>query len=194
VNLRDAYLPYKSLIGQVILDKNPSIRTVINKADTLNSDNEYRVLDFEVIAGDHDFLVETRETGAIFRFDYSKVFWNSRLSTEHERLVNLFEPGEMVCDVMAGVGPFAVPAGKKGVFVWANDLNPYTDECLREAIRLNKVSLKMIPTDIHTYIIFTKQARQTWLTKLAQPTRSQISSTPSAKTATPSSPPPPPVS
>lgn len=108
--------------------------------------------------------------------------------------MNLFEPGEMVCDVMAGVGPFAVPAGKKGVFVWANDLNPYTDECLREAIRLNKVSLKMIPTDIHTYIIFTKQARQTWLTKLAQPTRSQISSTPSAKTATPSSPPPPPVS
>lgn len=76
----------------------------------------------------------------MFRFDYSKVFWNSRLSTEHERLVNLFEPGEMVCDVMAGVGPFAVPAGKKGVFVWANDLNPYTDGCLREAIKLNKVS------------------------------------------------------
>jgi len=48
----------------------------------------------------------------------------------------------MVCDVMAGVGPFAVPAGKKGVFVWANDLNPYTDGCLKEAIKLNKVSLK----------------------------------------------------
>lgn len=112
---------------------------MINKADTLNSDNEFRVLDFEVIAGDHDFQVETKESGVIFRFDYSKVFWNSRLSTEHARLIDMFQPGEMVCDVMAGVGPFAVPAGKKGVFVWANDLNPDCHRYLEDAIKLNKV-------------------------------------------------------
>jgi tRNA (guanine37-N1)-methyltransferase len=127
------------MIGEVILDKNPSIRTVINKAETLGSANIYRALEFEVIAGEHDFLVETKETGSTFRFDYSKVFWNSRLSTEHHRLVELFKPGEMVCDVMAGVGPFAVPAGKKGVFVWANDLNPDCYGSLEDAIKLNKV-------------------------------------------------------
>lgn len=31
LNLRDEQLPYKTLIGQVIIDKNPSIRTVVNK-------------------------------------------------------------------------------------------------------------------------------------------------------------------
>ena len=31
-NLRDDLLPFKSIIGQVLLDKNPSIRTVVNKA------------------------------------------------------------------------------------------------------------------------------------------------------------------
>ena len=50
-----------------------------------------------------------------------------------------FRPGEAVCDVMAGVGPFAVPAGKKNVFVWANDLNPASFQSLEDAVRRNKV-------------------------------------------------------
>ncbi len=33
VNLRDEVLPWKHVIGQVLLDKNPSIRTVVNKAN-----------------------------------------------------------------------------------------------------------------------------------------------------------------
>jgi tRNA (guanine37-N1)-methyltransferase len=41
---------------------------------------------------------------------------------------------------MAGIGPFAVPAGKKGVFVWANDMNPESYKCLKTAIEKNKVS------------------------------------------------------
>jgi hypothetical protein len=31
INLRDDLLPYKYLIGQVLLDKNPNIKTVVNK-------------------------------------------------------------------------------------------------------------------------------------------------------------------
>lgn len=139
INLRDVFLEYKQLIGQVILDKNPGIRTVINKKDTLGAENEYRVLAYEIVAGEDDMLVETKETGCIFRFDYSKVFWNSRLNTEHHRLVDKhFKKGEIVCDVMAGVGPFAIPAAKKGVFVWANDLNPDCFTSLRDNITLNK--------------------------------------------------------
>ena len=138
-NLRERFLPYKQIIGEVTIDKNPGIQTVINKTDTLGSENEYRVLDYEVIAGKPDLTVEVREANSVFRFDYSKVFWNSRLGTEHSRLVDKFKPGEAVCDAMAGVGPFAIPAGKKGVFVWANDLNPDCYKGLEDAIRLNKV-------------------------------------------------------
>jgi tRNA (guanine37-N1)-methyltransferase len=46
------------------------------------------------------------------------------LGHEHERLVDQFEPGQVVADVMAGVGPFAVPAAKKRCLVLGNDLNP----------------------------------------------------------------------
>lgn len=81
------------------------------------------------------------EGDCIFKFNYSKVYWNSRLQTEHKRLVDSFKPGEVVCDVMAGVGPFAIPAGKNGVFVWANDLNPESFAAMKEAVTRNKVSL-----------------------------------------------------
>ena len=67
------------------------------------------------------------------------MYWNPRLGTEHERLVKKFMPGEAICDIMAGVGPFAIPAGKKRVFVWANDLNPDSYSSLINAVARNKV-------------------------------------------------------
>ena len=44
---------------------------------------------------------------------------------------------------MAGVGPFAIPAGKKRVFAWANDLNPDCYTSLKDGISRNKVYHEM---------------------------------------------------
>ena len=43
-----------------------------------------------------------------------QVYWNSRLEREHKRLVDTFKRSDVVVDVMAGIGPFAVPAAQKG--------------------------------------------------------------------------------
>lgn len=147
MNLRDQYLPYKHVIGQVILDKNPSIKTVVNKLDSIHS--VYRTFDMEVIAGeDGNFEVEQLESNCRFRFDFRKVYWNSRLHTEHDRLVSLFEPGQAVCDPFAGVGPFAVPAGKKNVLVFASDLNPFSYEAMVNNVNINKVGQFVHPFNI----------------------------------------------
>ncbi|KAL7761424.1 hypothetical protein ACKLNR_007959 [Fusarium oxysporum f. sp. zingiberi] len=154
LNIRDQYLPYKNIIAQVLLDKNPHIKTVINKIDNVGSENEFRTFAYEVLGGPDDMNVEVSEAGCVFKFDYSKVYWNSKLDTEHKRIAGLFKPGEVVADVMAGIGPFAVPAGKKGVFVWANDKNPESYRYLEEAIRRNKVSefVKPFNYDGHDFI------------------------------------------
>lgn len=147
LNLRDQHLPYKHVIGQVIVEKNNHIRTVINKTDNVGTESQFRTFGYEVLAGPDDLNVELSENGCVFKFDYSKVYWNSKLEGEHTRLIKLFEPGEVVCDVMAGIGPFAVPAGKRGVFVWANDYNPESYKYLQDAISRNKVSV--IQCEVH---------------------------------------------
>ena len=139
LNLHDEYLPYKRVIAEVLLDKNPTVTAVINKIADVGAHSEFRTFAYEVLAGEDNMNVEISEGNCTFRFDYSKVYWNSRLQTEHKRLVDSFNPGEVVCDVMAGVGPFAVPAGKKGVFVWANDLNTHSYASMKDAITRNKV-------------------------------------------------------
>ncbi|KAF4975308.1 hypothetical protein FZEAL_7873 [Fusarium zealandicum] len=154
LNIRDQYLPYKKIIAQVLMDKNPHIKTVINKIDNVGQENEFRTFAYEVLGGPDDMNVEVSEAGCTFKFDYSKVYWNSKLDTEHKRITGLFKPGEVVADVMAGIGPFAVPAGKKGVFVWANDKNPESYRYLEEAVQRNKVSTYVKPFnhDGHDFI------------------------------------------
>lgn len=85
-----------------------------------------------------------REGDCTFAFDFTKVYWNSRLSGEHERIVHMFKPDAVVADVFAGVGPFALPAAKKGCAVLANDLNPESYKYLVQNIKSNNVRLPII--------------------------------------------------
>lgn len=137
LNLQEAQLPHRHLIGRVMLDKNDKLRTVVNKLGNISS--EFRVFEMEVIAGERDMVTEVREHGCRFRFDFSKVYWNSKLQTEHRRVVDSVREGEVVCDLMCGVGPFAVPLAARGRRVLANDLNPESYRWLRENARLNRV-------------------------------------------------------
>ncbi|KAK7058545.1 tRNA(m(1)G37)methyltransferase [Paramarasmius palmivorus] len=138
MNLNEEYLPFKHVIGQVFLDKNKSIKTVVNKLD--NIDTQFRFFEMEVLAGEPNFIVEHHESDCRFTFDFSQVYWNSRLHTEHKRIVTLLKPGEVLADVFAGVGPFALPAAKKGCAVLANDLNPNSVKYLSRNIEDNQVA------------------------------------------------------
>ncbi|CAG8574623.1 15048_t:CDS:10 [Funneliformis caledonium] len=157
MNLREEFLPWKFLIGQVILDKNPKIMTVVNKTDMI--DSTYRFFQMELLAGKNNMIAEVKESNCRFRFDFSQVYWNSRLHTEHDRLVKMFQKGDYICDVFAGVGPFAIPAAKKGCIVYANDLNPVSYKYLQENISLNKVNSKIYPYNLDGYD-FIKKAVQ----------------------------------
>lgn len=106
-------------------------------------DTTFRFFSMEVIAGDNDTIVEVNEEGCLFNFDYSKVYWNSRLHFEHRRLVQGMKKGDLVCDMFCGVGPFVLPASKRGCIVYANDLNPESIKWLKHNSVRNKVDRKL---------------------------------------------------
>ena len=165
MNLKPEHMPYKSLIGQVILDKNPRIKSVVTKVGEIES--EFRVFPMELIAGENDMIAELKEENCIFRFDFSKVYWNSRLQQEHKRLVQKFKKGEHVCDVFAGIGPFSIPAAKKGCVVYANDLNPESVKFLSE----NKSRNKIKSENLH---IFNMDGREFITKSLAELNKSSL--------------------
>lgn len=115
----------------------PRIQTVVNKVGTIT--NEFRVPQFEILAGKNDMVTEVKQYGATFKLDYGLVYWNSRLEHEHIRLVSLFKKGDVICDMFAGIGPFSIPAAQKGCIVYANDLNPDSVRYLRTNAQINKV-------------------------------------------------------
>lgn len=76
---------------------------------------------------------------------------------EHARLVESFSPHDVVCDAFAGVGPFAIPAGKKGCGVLASDLNPSSASALADNAKTNKVQSRVTSEQIleQTLTIFS---------------------------------------
>lgn len=154
VNLREEFLPYKYTIAKVIADKNLRIRTVVNKVGAI--DSMFRVPNWELLYGDADLKATVKQHGYSFEVDFGKVYWNSRLETEHKRLVDVeFKRGEVIVDAMAGVGPFVVPAVKtKGCRVYASDLNPDCFEMMQKNVKLNKIedSVKLYNMDARAFI------------------------------------------
>ncbi|KAF7255012.1 hypothetical protein EG68_08206, partial [Paragonimus skrjabini miyazakii] len=155
-NLKPDALPYRHLIGQLVLDKLPHIRTVIHKAAVIESD--YRNFQLDLMAGEPNYVTTVKENNLTFHLDISKVYWNSRLSTEHARIVDrLCSPfiinqsdkpttiaanEVVVYDVFAGVGPFAIPAARLGCRVFANDLNPDSYQWLLRNVQENRSKKK----------------------------------------------------
>ncbi|KAL4271731.1 hypothetical protein GQ457_13G002970 [Hibiscus cannabinus] len=142
LNLKDEHLPYKNIIAKVVLDKNkPKIQTVVNKIDIIQ--NDYRTMQLEVLAGNHSLVTTVVENGLRFRVDLAKVYWNSRLGTERQRLLSGFNRYDVICDVFSGIGPIAISAAKIVKRVYANDLNPFAVEYLERNSVLNKLERKI---------------------------------------------------
>jgi tRNA (guanine37-N1)-methyltransferase len=136
---------YRPLIGDAILRTHKNIRTVLSKESEISG--TYRVRDYSLVAGENKTKTIHKEFGCLYHVDIAKAFFSPRLSHEHERVASLVQPGEVVVDLFAGVGPFSILIGKKNpkTRVYALDLNPEAVELLRVNVRVNKVEKQVFP-------------------------------------------------
>ncbi|KAL7722541.1 tRNA (guanine(37)-N(1))-methyltransferase [Entamoeba marina] len=151
LNLHDDQMPYKNIIGEAFLIKNyPRIQTVITKLAEIT--NEFRTFPLEVIAGVDTTEVTVICHGVKFMLDFAECYWNTRLETEHIKIIDQMKPGEILCDAFAGVGPFAIPAALKGVKVYANDLNPAAVKYMKINASSNKAEVQCYNMDARLFL------------------------------------------
>ncbi len=124
-------------IARAIVDSDLPLETVLNKASKIKG--EERVRDWDLLAGEGTEVVH-REYGSTYALDLSAVYFSARLATERRRVTEQVQAGERVFDMFAGVGPFVVPAAKRGATVVGVDINETAIEYLRENASRNDVA------------------------------------------------------
>lgn len=130
--------PYDQSAGEAIMAVHKSVKTVLEP--TTGVTGEFRVREFKVLCGEPRTTTTYREHGCTFEMDLAKVYFSPRLSTERKRVVDQISDVELVVDMFAGVGPFAIPASRRALYVVANDKNPDAVAYLQKNIGLNRAS------------------------------------------------------
>ena len=131
----------ENVIAKAIMQMHKNVKVVVKKVGPTSG--EERIRPVKVIAGEKRTETMHIENGVKLKLDLNKVYFSPRLGTEHLRVVNQIKKGEVVFDLFAGVGPYAIPAAKKAKKVVAIDINPYAIKYLKENAKLNKVEDKI---------------------------------------------------
>ncbi len=114
-----------------------NVKTVISPLTAV--EGEYRTRKFQHVAGERKTDTIHKEHGLRFRIDLEKAYFTPRLGTERLRVAELVRPGDVVFDMFAGVGPFALSIAKRGAKVVAVDKNPNAVTLMRENAGLNRI-------------------------------------------------------
>ncbi|WAI02352.1 class I SAM-dependent methyltransferase [Methanogenium organophilum] len=135
ITLPDALLPYREVIGRCITEERHNIRSVCMRTAPVAGTR--RTAGYAVIFGREGTETVHREYGCPYHLDVKKAFYNPRLASERNRVAKQVREGERVLVPFAGVGPFVIPAAKRGGQVTAIEINPDACRYLRENVREN---------------------------------------------------------
>jgi tRNA (guanine37-N1)-methyltransferase len=126
-----------SKIANVLLRTQPNIKTVLKPLTPVIG--EFRIREFEVVAGEPRTETVHREYGCRYKVDLARAYFTPRLSTERARILSWVMEGDTVVDMFAGVGPYSILIAKsnKPSKIVAIDKNPDAIRYLRENIILN---------------------------------------------------------
>ncbi len=140
LRLEDELRPYEREIGEAVLKWNPKVRTV---AVDEGVEGELRVRRVRVMAGEPGTRTEHVEFGLRYLVDVERAYFSPRLGAERQRVARQVAPGEVVVDMFAGVGPYAILIARTRHprAVHAIDANPAAVELLRENVRRNRAEV-----------------------------------------------------
>jgi tRNA (guanine37-N1)-methyltransferase len=122
--------------AEKILALRPSLHTAVFAKGEVSG--EYRTREFTVLAGKPTTRTQVTEHGHRFTIDLAGAYFSARLSTERQHILDQVQEGEVILDMFAGVGPFAITLAAKAALVVAADLNPQAVELMLENLVQNR--------------------------------------------------------
>ncbi len=145
IEIPDELKAYETIIGHAILKAHKNIKSAHAKAGAISG--VYRIRELTHIAGENRTRTVYNEYGCQYHVDVAKAYFSPRLSQEHHRVAAQVKAGEVVADLFAGVGPFAIPIGKRcpEAKVYAVDINPDAVELLKINAKVNRVEDQVYP-------------------------------------------------
>jgi tRNA (guanine37-N1)-methyltransferase len=124
-------------VALALMSTSKNIKTVI--APISDVEGEFRTRRFRHVAGEPGTVTTHKEHGLRYRVDLEGAYFTPRLGTERLRIAGLVQPTDVVLDMFAGVGPFALLLARRCSLVIAMDKNPVAVKFLRENARQNKI-------------------------------------------------------
>jgi len=127
---------YRFRIGEAVLEFTGR-RAVYMKRGSVSG--VVRTRELELIAGEPVSETVHREYGSRILVDVKKVYFSPRLANEREIVAGQVRDGEVVLDMFAGAGPFAVAITRHGRAskVYAVDINPDAVHYIRKNAEIN---------------------------------------------------------
>jgi tRNA (guanine37-N1)-methyltransferase len=135
----------KEIANQILL-RHKNVKSVLKKISERKG--KFRINEYKLLSGDENTEVIHKENYCQFKLDPRLVYFSPREGTERLRIANQVKPKETVMLMFSGVGPYSIIIAKKQPKVdkiISVEINPIAFEYMKENIRLNKVSEKIIP-------------------------------------------------
>ncbi|MDD2463147.1 MAG: hypothetical protein PHI97_04060 [Desulfobulbus sp.] len=104
IGITPEVMPHACSIGALLLAHNSSLRVVARRAGEY--EGEYRTLPLEIVGGEERLTTVHRENGIVLHLDLARVYYSVRSANERARIAAQVKPGERICVLCSGVGPF----------------------------------------------------------------------------------------
>jgi tRNA (guanine37-N1)-methyltransferase len=125
----------KHLIASAILQQRKDVNTVLARKNKITGYK--RVPTFEVLIGNTTKTIH-REHGYVYALDVREVYFSSKLGYERARIASQIQRHEEVMVPFCGIGPYLIPAARKGRCALGIERNKIACRYLRENLRLNR--------------------------------------------------------
>jgi len=146
-------LKKKKVIAEALLKAIKNVKTVIKKAG--EHKGEYRIQDYEFLAGEKKFETVHRENGVLLKLDVRKTYYSPRTSNERLRIAKEIKKGEKVLVMFSGIGVYPIVFSKHSLAseIYGVEINPDACKYAEENLKLNKVkNVKLFCGDVNDVV------------------------------------------